>query len=448
MASLQDAFDEFVAWCGRDTDCALQGRDVRVYWNGLLDRAARGELHSPEDPTYVLRPSDIVNFAKNVLQGPDWAFLADNLLAVGDGTNAREVAALREPPDLATDRAGLFCNDFSLPVRDYREYDAHLRRSARIAPGRPPARPGRRATDVRRMGPWCVPRPKPVRGRHRAPVSHRPRTTAARHPLPGGRNPSPSPHDGDLVTHPSWPPWAIPVGPAGLQGRPRWVYLARTGWRVLAGAHDGEVAPPPLAALRIGLPAGPWSDRLDGAVRERFDRFVDGLARQGARFTPVPVPDAEELHQVYVLVQSAEVAAIHQERLAERPELFGEEILQRLRTAASVPGYGYARALRRLTAERESAARRLAGLDLLLLPTTPVLAPPIGARDTEIGGGWTSPRDALLAHNALWGVLGLPALSMPIPAPSGTLPVGAQLAPGADEELLAAATTLERAARA
>ena len=75
---------------------------------------------------------------------------------------------------------------------------------------------------------------------------------------------------------------------------------------------------------------------------------------------------------------------------------------------------------------RATAAERLAGFDVLLLPTVPVLAPPLGIRDADIGGGWTSPRDALLAHNALWSVLGLPAISIPIPNPDG-LPVGAQL---------------------
>jgi aspartyl-tRNA(Asn)/glutamyl-tRNA(Gln) amidotransferase subunit A len=97
----------------------------------------------------------------------------------------------------------------------------------------------------------------------------------------------------------------------------------------------------------------------------------------------------------------------------------------------------------RLAQVRAAAARRLDGVDVLVLPTVPVLAPPLGARDTPIGGGWTSPRDALLAHNALWGVLGLPAVSVPIPNPGG-LPVGAQLvgAPGGDAALLAMAETI------
>jgi Asp-tRNA(Asn)/Glu-tRNA(Gln) amidotransferase A subunit family amidase len=93
---------------------------------------------------------------------------------------------------------------------------------------------------------------------------------------------------------------------------------------------------------------------------------------------------------------------------------------------------------------RGSAGVLLDGVDVLLLPTVPVLAPPLGARDTDIGGGWRSPRDALLAHTVPFSVLGLPALSMRVPAP-GPLPVGVQLvgAPGADESLLACARTVE-----
>lgn len=217
------------------------------------------------------------------------------------------------------------------------------------------------------------------------------------------------------------------------------------GWRVLAEG-GGAFAEPAVRDLRIGLPTGDWFDRLDGTVRDRFEAFVDTLARQGAHMRPVPVPDAAELHEVYVTVQSAEAVAVHHERLAQDAHLFGDEVRVRLNAAARVPSYLYVRALRRLTAERATAARRLAGLDALLLPTAPVPAPPLNARDTDVGGGWTSPRDALLAHNSPWSVLGLPALSLPVPGPG--LPVGAQLVgpPGGDSDLLAIAAAVEKAA--
>jgi aspartyl-tRNA(Asn)/glutamyl-tRNA(Gln) amidotransferase subunit A len=211
------------------------------------------------------------------------------------------------------------------------------------------------------------------------------------------------------------------------------------GWRVLAGA---PTAAPFAGDLRVGLVADPWFDRLDDAVRAAFDAFVASLAER-CSVVSVSLPDAADLHALYGTVQSYEASAIHRERRASAPKLFQPETLQRLEVAAAVTADAYEPAVRRLAEVRATAAARLDGVDVLILPTVPVLAPPIGARDTDIGGGWTSPRDALLRHDALWGVLGLPAMSIPIPHPGG-LPVGAQLvgAPGGDAALLAMAETI------
>jgi aspartyl-tRNA(Asn)/glutamyl-tRNA(Gln) amidotransferase subunit A len=229
------------------------------------------------------------------------------------------------------------------------------------------------------------------------------------------------------------------------------VAATAAGWSVLAGLAERDVlagpAPDP-AVLRIGVPTGAWFERLDGAVRQGLDDLVERLAARGSRVVPVAVPDVEELMHLYRTIQSVEAVSIHHDRVAEAPELFDPEVLQRLRAAAQVPAHEYARALRRLGEVRTAAAARLAGLDLLLLATVPVVAPPLGARDTDIGGGWISPRDALLAHAAPWSVLGLPAVSVPVAGfGPDELPVGAQLIgpPGGDVELLAVARTIEGA---
>jgi aspartyl-tRNA(Asn)/glutamyl-tRNA(Gln) amidotransferase subunit A len=214
-----------------------------------------------------------------------------------------------------------------------------------------------------------------------------------------------------------------------------------TGWSVLAGAPSTMDGPPP-DALRIGLPVG--FDRLDPVVHSGLTGLVDRLAEAGARMVTVTVPDVEELHWLYRTIQSVEAVTIHHDRMATAPELFDPEVLQRLRAAAEVPARDYAWALRRLAEVRGRAGALLDGVDILLLPTVPVPAPPLGVRDADIGAGWTSPREALLAHTVPFSVLGLPAVSLPVPAP-GPLPVGVQLvgAPGADESLLACARTVE-----
>lgn len=87
----------------------------------------------------------------------------------------------------------------------------------------------------------------------------------------------------------------------------------------------------------------------------------------------------------------------------------------------------------------------MAGVDVLLLPTVPVTAPRLDSRDEPLGAGWTSPRLALLALTSPWSVLGLPAVSVPMPAGPSGLPTAVQLVghPGEEHRLLRAATLLE-----
>jgi aspartyl-tRNA(Asn)/glutamyl-tRNA(Gln) amidotransferase subunit A len=253
-----------------------------------------------------------------------------------------------------------------------------------------------------------------------------------------GIRPSPDRVPADGVFPLSWSLDSVGVLAADVAG-------TAVGWEVLAGAASTAPAVAP-DVLRVGVP-GAGFDRLGEAVRRGFDGLVDRLVAHGARVAPVEVPDVDELRWLYRTIQSVEAVSVHHDRMTTAPDLFDPEVLQRLRVAAQVPARDYARALRRLAEVRATAGRLLEGLDLLLLPTVPVVAPPLGARDTDLGGGWTSPRDALLAHTVPFSVLGLPSMSVPVAAP-GELPVGAQLVgrPHGDEALLAAARAVERLA--
>ncbi|WP_089158264.1 alpha/beta fold hydrolase [Micromonospora sp. NBS 11-29] len=116
-AALQDAFDEFVSWCDRSTECVLHGRDVRAVWAGVLTRADHGE--------YAPRTAfDVTAVALGALAGPRWPQLAATVRDMDAGVPPAE-------PKLPIAVAA-FCADWPAPVRDYDDY-AGLVRAARAA---------------------------------------------------------------------------------------------------------------------------------------------------------------------------------------------------------------------------------------------------------------------------------------------------------------------------
>ncbi|MBM0232517.1 alpha/beta fold hydrolase [Micromonospora sp. STR1_7] len=134
----EGAFDEFVAWCDRSTACALHGRDFRAIWTGLRARAERGVLTDPKRPGVLLTPFELTRLThKEFYDTWRWPGLAEWLRTMG--------ASASPTPGVAADAGAtgdavapypfaVFCQDWSLPVRDYREYAGHLRRMARLAP--------------------------------------------------------------------------------------------------------------------------------------------------------------------------------------------------------------------------------------------------------------------------------------------------------------------------
>ncbi|HEX8631407.1 MAG TPA: alpha/beta hydrolase [Catenuloplanes sp.] len=153
-ATAQDSFNEFVAGCARDERCALHGRDIRAFWANLLARADRGELAGGE-----IGSLDLIGLTVGSFYGPNWLGLAEFLVALDTGVPPseeqkravgadtmpgvvakakawRQPAAPEEPTPDATHNpfAAVFCQDWAVPVRDYRDFARHLERQRRIAP--------------------------------------------------------------------------------------------------------------------------------------------------------------------------------------------------------------------------------------------------------------------------------------------------------------------------
>ncbi|HWS33001.1 MAG TPA: alpha/beta hydrolase [Actinoplanes sp.] len=132
----QAAFDQFVAWCGRDEQCALRGRDVKRIWAVLMDRATAGTLVDPYDPPAKLGVWDLISAAFSAFYDPQWYSFAYYLKEAYEPapTPAGRRAAERIEDLTPHSFPAVMCQDWALPVGGFAGFQARLRALAARAP--------------------------------------------------------------------------------------------------------------------------------------------------------------------------------------------------------------------------------------------------------------------------------------------------------------------------
>jgi Asp-tRNA(Asn)/Glu-tRNA(Gln) amidotransferase A subunit family amidase len=100
----------------------------------------------------------------------------------------------------------------------------------------------------------------------------------------------------------------------------------------------------------------------------------------------VSLPHARDIAAIYLHIVLAEAAAYHANTLERRPDDYTPNVRMRLEMGRYVLGEDYARAMRGREMTRQEVDAALQGTDALLLPSTPIAAPKIGAATVKIGG--------------------------------------------------------------
>jgi aspartyl-tRNA(Asn)/glutamyl-tRNA(Gln) amidotransferase subunit A len=177
-------------------------------------------------------------------------------------------------------------------------------------------------------------------------------------------------------------------------------------------------APPDLGALRVGVA---WLEQADPLVRERVAAVVPAAK-------PVDLPLDYESTPLF----QHEVATVHAELFAESPEAYGPDVARKVALCLEVSDREAARAAEARERYREQALEAIEGFDLVVAPTVPCVAPPVGPHEDE------ERRRPLISLTYPVNALGWPALALPCGAAEGGLPASAQLLgrPGDDAFLL------------
>jgi aspartyl-tRNA(Asn)/glutamyl-tRNA(Gln) amidotransferase subunit A len=202
--------------------------------------------------------------------------------------------------------------------------------------------------------------------------------------------------------------------------------------------------------LKVALPFAAFEyEGLDSDVRTGVVSAVDSLAELGADIEEVNLPVSAHSGAVFLATADVDAATFHMDWLKTRGDLYDWSTRTRLESAALTPATTYIRAQRARTLIRDELMTALEDHDVIVMPASPTLAPPI-AQSTGSPGGYYQGRLDLgrRQYTSPAALAGLPAISVPCGFSDSGLPIGVQIIgrPFAEADLLRVAHRYEQAA--
>jgi aspartyl-tRNA(Asn)/glutamyl-tRNA(Gln) amidotransferase subunit A len=198
------------------------------------------------------------------------------------------------------------------------------------------------------------------------------------------------------------------------------------------GVGDG------VDGLKLGLPVAAFEDidpDVDASVRAAIQR-LRGAGAATVDLTTPGEPDFTGANAGGLVTSRCEAATFHKGLGTDR-DLYWPEVRDQLNAADDVLATDYLQAQRYRAWLRERMLKVFEGVDALVMPTVPVLAPPVEDADDYL---------TILSRNAiLWSFVGFPAISVPAAKSPSGLPIGVQVvgAPYSERTLIAVAAALE-----
>ena len=192
----------------------------------------------------------------------------------------------------------------------------------------------------------------------------------------------------------------------------------------------------PSRPVRVGHAPRYYQD-ADPVVQTGFRTALESCRDLGAEIVEVHLPDPDSVIEIHGIIFCAESAAYHRSAFADRWDDYPPLVRRFLGYADEHTGADYVAAMRR----REEFTRGVEALfdeiDILMMPTLPVLAP---RRDTEtitLNGREHEFTLAMVRYTCLFDHTGHPVVAMPVDIVDPGVAVSAQVIAPLDRDHLA-----------
>ncbi|WP_137179540.1 amidase [Roseomonas sp. AR75] len=184
--------------------------------------------------------------------------------------------------------------------------------------------------------------------------------------------------------------------------------------------------PMPVAGLRLGVLQGYVTEGWDGGVTAAFERALARLSAAGARVEKLVVPELAEIPTAMAKANfaAAEAWTWHRDLVARKRDAYDPRILARILRGEQISAADYIALGQERARIIAAIAPRTAPFDAVVLPTCPLVPPPLAAVDEEAEYGRINL--LLLRNPTVANFLDRCAISLPCHR-EGEAPVGLML---------------------
>ncbi len=172
-----------------------------------------------------------------------------------------------------------------------------------------------------------------------------------------------------------------------------------------------------LSGMRLAVLETVAFDDIRDAPAAGFEDAVARLSQAGAVITRLAAPEVTEALRMAAILFTAEAYGIWRDTIEAAPDKMFRPILDRFRSGADFAAADYVDSWRRLKTLRHTFAQRLATVDAVILPTSPIL-PPNAQRLLDDAAYYAGENLLALRNTRIANLLDLPALTLPTARPS------------------------------
>ena len=178
-----------------------------------------------------------------------------------------------------------------------------------------------------------------------------------------------------------------------------------------------------VKGIRIGIPQHTFFDNVDAEVEKAVMAAVHVFRDLGATVENIPYPEAEAVTKMSSVINGAEAAVIHEERLKTKVDLMDPVVGPRMLSERDYLATDYVKTLKKLKELQASQMETLSNVDVIISPSARIPAVPVSTVDESLDV-YLDYAGQYIANTNVGNRLGLCGLSLPCGFTEKGLPIG------------------------